>query len=64
MTATVIILPTLVDRVLAEPTPGLRYLLRSELCIDPDPEMTALLAEPVPARGLSDIIRFMIGEQE
>ncbi len=57
MTATVIILPTLVDRVLAEPAPGLRYLLRSELCIDPDPEMTALLAEPVPALTVADICR-------
>lgn len=31
-----------------EPTPGLRYLLAGELCIDPDPEITAILVEPVP----------------
>lgn len=46
-----------------EPTPGLRYLLASELCIDPDPEITAILVEPVPERTLRDIVLDMIGAQ-
>ena len=52
MTATVTLLPTLVDRVLAEPAPDI-----DAICIDPDPEMTALLAEPVPALTVADICR-------
>lgn len=52
MTATVIILPTLVDRVLAEPAPSI-----DTDCVDADPEMTALLAEPVPALTVADICR-------
>ncbi len=52
MTATITILPTLVDRALAEPAPGI-----DAICIDPDPEMTALLAEPAPALTVADICR-------
>ncbi len=54
MTADITLIPSLVDNVIMGPTPGLRYLLPSELCIDPDPEITAILTEPTPVYGPAD----------
>ncbi len=56
MTADITLIPSLVDNVIMGPTPGLRCLLLSELCIDPDPAMTDLLTEPAPVYGPADLM--------
>ncbi len=49
MTAALHLHPAMIDRALSEPAPGI-----DAICVDPDPDMTALLTEPTPVYGPAD----------
>ncbi len=51
MTADITLIPSLVDSVIMGPTPGI-----DAICVDADPDMTKLMAEPTPAYGPADLM--------